>query len=65
MLQKGVIKEFSHEEGEFISPIIPVPKPESSSYQMILKLKWLNDFMLYMHFKIETINSILNLIITN
>ena len=38
LLQKGVIKESQHEEEEFTSPIILVPKSENS-FRMILTLK--------------------------
>ena len=61
LFQKGIIKESQHEEGEFISPIFLVPKSEDS-FRMILNLKMLNENMLYFHFNMETINSILNLV---
>ena len=62
--QKGVIKESQHEEGEFISPIFLVPKSEDS-FRMILNLKRLNENMPYIHFKMETIKSILTLVTPN
>ena len=64
LLQKGVIKESQHEEGEFISPIFLVPKSEDS-FRMILNLKRLNENMPYIHFKMETIKSILTLVTPN
>ena len=64
LLQKGVIKESQHEEGEFISPIFPVPKSEDS-VRMIINPKWLNKNMPYIHFKMETIKSILNFVTPN
>ena len=62
--QKGVIKESQHEEGEFISRIFLVPKSEDS-FRMILNLKRLNENMPYIHFKMETIKSILTLVTPN
>ena len=64
LLQKGVIKESQHEEGEFTSPIFLVPKSEDS-FRMILNLKRLNEYMPYIHFKMETIKSILTLVTPN
>ena len=64
LLQKGVIKESRHEEGEFISQIFLVPKSEDS-FEMILNLKKLNENMPYIHFKMETIKSILTLVTPN
>ena len=64
LLRKGVIKESQHEEGEFISPIFLVPKSEGS-FRMILNLKRLNENMPYIHFKMETMKSILTLVTPN
>ena len=64
LLPKGVIKESRHEEGEFISPIFLVPKSEDS-FRTILNLKRLNENMPYIHFKMETIKSILTLVTPN
>ena len=61
LLGKGVIRESLHEEGEFISPIFLVPKPPDS-FRLVLNLKKLNEFVPYVHFKMETINSILTMI---
>ena len=61
LLGKGVIRESLHEEGEFISPIFLVPKPPDS-FRLILNLKKFNKFVPYVHFKMETINSILTMI---
>ena len=65
LLKKGVIVESQHENGEFISPIFLVPKPEGNAYRMILNLKKLNEHMPYNHFKMETIKSVLTLIAPN
>ena len=60
-LHKGLIKESQHEEGKYISPIFLIPKSDGS-FRMNLNLKKLNDHMAYIHFKMETIKSVLNLV---
>ena len=64
LLQKGVVKESQHEEGEFTSPIFLMPKSEDS-FRMILKLKKLNENMPYIHFKMDKIKSILTWVTRN
>ena len=61
---RGVIKECQHEEREYISPIFLTHKSDGS-FRMILNLKKLNDRMPYIHFKIKTIISVLNLVTPN
>ena len=46
VLDRGVIKESQHEEGEYISPILLTPKSDGS-FRMILNFKKLYDHMLY------------------
>ena len=64
LLHKGVTEECQHEEGEYISPIFLTPKSDGS-FRMILNLKKLNDHMPYIHFKMEIIKSVLNLVTPN
>ena len=45
-LEKGIIVESSHEDGEFISNIFLQPKKDGS-YRMILNLKDLNTFVTF------------------
>jgi len=61
LLQKGVIQESFHDEGEFISPIFICPK-KNGRYRFILNLKNLNKYVSYKHFKMDTIISCLHLI---
>ena len=63
-LPKGVIEECQHEEDKYISPIFLTPKSDGS-FRMILNLKKVNDHMPYIHFKMETIKSVLNLVTPN
>ena len=64
LMQKGVLKKSFPETGEFVSPIFLTPKSDGS-FRLILNLKRLNEHMPYMHFKMATINSVLNLITPN
>ena len=48
-LEKGIIVESSHEEGEFIPNIFLRPKKDGS-YRMILNMKDLNTFVSFHHF---------------
>ena len=53
LLQKGVIKPSTHEEGGIISPIFVRPKKDGP-YRPILNLKQLNEYAEYYHFKMDT-----------
>lgn len=61
LLSKGVIERCSHSDGEFISPIFLRLKKNKVDYRMILNLKDLNNFVVYKHFKMESLNSVLDL----
>ena len=61
LLKKGVIRNSSHEPGEFISPIFPRDK-SYGGYRLILNLKKLNESVEYKKFKIETLATIIRLI---
>ena len=57
----GAISPTSHEPGEFISPIFVRPK-DDDSFRLILNLKKLNEHTEYIHFKMDTLASILRLV---
>ena len=61
LLQKGVIQESFHEEGEFILPIV-IRSKKNGKYRFILNLKNLDKYVSYQHFKMDTITSCLHLI---
>lgn len=61
LLSKGVLEKVHHVHGEFISNIFFRPKPDGS-YRMILNLKSLNESVQYHHFKMDTLQSVLQLI---
>ena len=54
LLAKRIIKVSKHEQGEYISPIFFSPKKDGS-FRMILNLKKLNAYVVYHHFKMESI----------
>lgn len=56
----NVIEKSEHEQGEYISNIFLRPKKDGS-HRLILNLKGLNEFIEYHHFKMDTIQSALNL----
>ena len=58
MLEKQIIVPTSHEAGEFVSPIFPVPKPDGR-LRIILNLKQLNAYIEYLHFKMDNIKTVL------
>ena len=61
LLTKHVIYESCHESGEFISPIFLRPKKEGT-HRMILNLKNLNQFIKYHHFKMDSLQTVLQMI---
>lgn len=60
LLHLGVLVKSEHEYGEIISPIFLVPK-DDDTYRMILNLKKFNESVHYTHFKMENLNSALDL----
>jgi hypothetical protein len=64
LLKKKVIMTSVDEPGQVVSPIFVRPK-KNGSYRMILNLKELNESIEYKQFKMETLQSALNLISEN
>ena len=64
LLAKCVIKKSKHEDGEIISPIFPREKTDGS-FRLILNLKQINEFIENVHFKMETLSTILKLVRPN
>jgi len=64
MLHEGAIKYSHHEDGEFLSNIFLVLKP-NEEYRPILNLKKLNEFVHYDKFKQETFSFVLELVQPN
>ena len=61
LLEKNIIVESTHEEGEFLSAIFTRPKC-SGGYRRILNLSKLNEFVEYHHFKMDTLEVAMKLI---
>ena len=62
VLTKSIIKETCHEKKEFVSPIF-ISHKSNGGIRLILHLEQLNKNIEYHHFKMNSINIILNLII--
>ena len=62
LLHSGVVEYCDHEDQEFISRIFLRPKKEGGSYRLILDLSDLNESITYRHFKMDSLDSALNLI---
>lgn len=62
--EKNIIVPCTHEVGEFISPVFTVPKKDGK-IRLILNLKKLNSYIENLHFKMESIHSILRLVTKN
>lgn len=62
--KKGVILETTHCDTEFVSTIFIRPKKDGS-YRLILNLKMLNEYIEYLHFKMDTLQSAIRLMTQN
>jgi len=61
VLEKNIIVESTHEDGELLSTIFTRPK-RSGGYRMILNLSKLNEFVEYHHFKMDTLEVAMKLL---
>lgn len=61
LLNKGVIVESTHSQGEFVSSIFLRLKKNGVDYRMILNLKELNKFIVYRHFKMDSLKTVTDL----
>ena len=61
LVQLGAVGRSKHEPGECISPIFVIPKSDGS-YRLIFNFKSCNKAVLYRHFKMDTLHSILKMI---
>ena len=64
LLEKRGLVISEHEQGEIISPVFLRAKPDGS-HRLILNLKKPNEHMEKLHFKMETIYTVINLITPN
>ena len=61
LLTKGIIEDTCHEKKEFVSPVF-ISHKSNGGIKLIINLKQLNKKIEYHHFKMDSINTILNLI---
>ena len=61
LLQLGAIGRSVHELDECLSPIFVVPKSDGS-HRLIFNFKICNEAVIFRHFKMDTLNTVLNLI---
>ena len=61
LLDLGVLSPSRHEQGECLSPIFVTPK-QDGSYRLIFNFKNCNQAVLYRHFKMDTLNSVISMI---
>ena len=61
LLDKDIIIPSEHETCEFISTIIFVRPKADGSFRLILNFKRLNDHIVYHHFKMESLKSVIQL----
>ena len=61
MLTKGVIEETLPSDNQFLSNVFVRPKPEGK-FRFILNLKELNKIVQYLHFKMEGLRDVRNLV---
>ena len=64
LLEKGAIKPWNYTGTGYVSNIFLRPKPDGS-FRMILNLKGFNKYIEYAHFKMESLNNILDLVLPN
>ena len=64
LIEKRVIEPTGHDKGEIISPIFTRPKKDGS-HRLILNLKQLNTFSPTVHFKMDTLSTVLKLVQRN
>ena len=61
LLAKGAITPSSHEGGEYLSPIFTRAK-KYGSFRLILNLKCLTTHVQYHHFKMDSLNTVLEMV---
>ena len=64
LLAKKIIIESENEDGQFVSPIFLRPK-KNGTFRLICNLKELNEFIVYRHFIMESLQSALRMMTKN
>jgi hypothetical protein len=65
LLEKGVISEVAHSSDLILSPIFLTKKSSGDGYRFILNLKRLNSHMATVSFKMESLQSALDMVVPN
>ena len=65
LLERGIIQNSVHEQGEFISNVFLCPKKQTGKFRLILNLKHLNQFIDYKHFRMETVHTVADMVTPN
>ena len=61
LLKKGVITKCQKEEDDFISTVF-IREKKDGTFRTILNLKYLNEFVEYKHFKMESLEDVFKII---
>ncbi len=64
LLDKGIVIKVKHEKGQILSNIFLRPKPDGT-HRLILNLKKFNETVAYHHFKMDSIHTIIKLVVPN
>ena len=62
MLKKEVMKEVAPQKDQFLATIFVRPKKEENKYRPIINLKQLNQHLPYLHFQMEGLKNVKNLL---
>ena len=63
LLQKGIIKQVKILEKGYVSSTFLREKKEKATYELILNLKKFNEIVVYRHFTMENLSTVLNMVI--
>ena len=63
LLQKGVIMKVKYSSGQIVSGIFLLPKKDGT-FSLILNLKSFNEFVTHHHFKMDSLQSIIKLVVS-
>ena len=62
LLQKGVIKQVKNFKKGYVSSIFLREKKDKATHRLILNLKKFNENVVYQHFKMDNLSTVLNMV---
>ena len=65
LLQKGVVKQVKNLEKGYASSILLREKKDKATHRLILNLKKINENVVYRHFKMDNLSTVLNMVRQN